>query len=144
MQNVFQNIYAAINAIKKRGNVMGFFANVDIPVLIAFLMYLAAMLGIGFYFTNKSKKMSDYFLAEEIWQLGNCDVCSSIRHERWLLMGLPGAAYATGMGNYWIAIGLAIGTILNWAFEAFGRFTEVADLLQFLNAYRTDLKQRAR
>ena len=34
----------------------------------------------------------------------------------WLLMGLPGAIYALGTGEIWIAVGLAVGTILNWAF----------------------------
>lgn len=107
---------------------MGFFANVDIPVLIAFVLYLCIMLGIGFYFSNKSKKLSDYFLAGR--GLGSWVTAMSAQASDmsgWLLMGLPGAAYATGMGNYWIAIGLAIGTILNWAFVAkpLRRFTEV-------------------
>ncbi len=107
---------------------MGFFSNVDVPVLIAFLIYLAVMLGIGFYFSNKSKKMSDYFLAGR--KLGSWVTAMSAQASDmsgWLLMGLPGAAYATGLGNYWIAIGLAIGTILNWAFVAkpLRRFTEV-------------------
>ena len=107
---------------------MGFFANVDIPVLIAFILYLCIMLGIGFYFSNKSKKLSDYFLAGR--GLGSWVTAMSAQASDmsgWLLMGLPGAAYATGMGNYWIAIGLAIGTILNWAFVAkpLRRFTEV-------------------
>ena len=107
---------------------MGFFSNVDVPVLIAFLLYLGVMLGIGFYFTNKSKKMSDYFLAGR--GLGSWVTAMSAQASDmsgWLLMGLPRAAYATGMGNYWIAIGLAIGTILNWALVAkpLRRFTEV-------------------
>ena len=33
----------------------------------------------------------------------------------WMLMGLPGAVYAFGTGQIWIAVGLLIGTILNWA-----------------------------
>lgn len=107
---------------------MGFFANVDVPVLIAFVLYLCIMLGIGFYFSNKSKKLSDYFLAGR--GLGSWVTAMSAQASDmsgWLLMGLPGATYATGMGNYWIAIGLAIGTILNWAFVAkpLRRFTEV-------------------
>lgn len=112
----------------KGSDEMGFFANVDIPVLIAFILYLCIMLSIGFYFSNKSKKMSDYFLAGR--KLGGWVTAMSAQASDmsgWLLMGLPGAAYATGMGNYWIAIGLAIGTILNWAFVAkpLRRFTEV-------------------
>lgn len=107
---------------------MGFFANTNLTVLLAFLLYLTLMLGIGFYFSNKSKKMSDYFLADR--KLGSWVTAMSAQASDmsgWLLMGLPGAAYATGMGNYWIAIGLAAGTILNWIFVAkpLRRFTEV-------------------
>lgn len=108
---------------------MGFFRNADVPVLIAFVIYLLIMIGIGFYFSNKSKKMSDYFLAGRglnSWVTAMSAQASDM--SGWLLMGLPGAAYATGMGNYWIAIGLAIGTILNWAFVAkpLRKFTEKA------------------
>ncbi|MGN1089451.1 MAG: sodium:proline symporter, partial [Huintestinicola sp.] len=107
---------------------MDFFKNADVPVLLAFLLYLAIMLGIGFYFSKKSEKMSDYFLAGR--KLGSWVTAMSAQASDmsgWLLMGLPGAAYATGIGNYWIAIGLAIGTILNWALVAkpLRRFTEV-------------------
>lgn len=108
---------------------MGFFANADVPVLISFVIYLLMMIGIGFYFSNKSKKMSDYFLAGRglnSWVTAMSAQASDM--SGWILMGLPGAAYASGMGNYWIAIGLAIGTILNWAFVAkpLRRFTEAA------------------
>lgn len=108
---------------------MGFFQNADPMVLIAFIGYLAIMLAIGFYFSNKSKNMNEYFLAGRglnSWVTAMSAQASDM--SGWLLMGLPGAAYATGMGNYWIAIGLAIGTILNWAFVAkpLRRFTEAA------------------
>ena len=105
------------------------FQNASVPIMIAFAVYLALMLGIGFYFTNKAKKMSDYFLAGR--SLGSWVTAMSAQASDmsgWLLMGLPGAAYATGMGNYWIAIGLAIGTVLNWCFVAkrLRTFTEKA------------------
>ncbi len=107
---------------------MGFFANVDIPVLVAFLLYLAIVLGIGAFFSKKNHKIGDYFLGGRklnSWVTAMSAQASDM--SGWLLMGLPGAAYATGMGNYWIAIGLAIGTILNWVFVAkpLRRFTEV-------------------
>ena len=108
---------------------MGFFQNADPLVLVAFIGYLAIMLAIGFYFSNKSKNMNEYFLAGRglnSWVTAMSAQASDM--SGWLLMGLPGAAYATGMGNYWIAIGLAIGTILNWVFVAkpLRRFTEAA------------------
>ena len=125
---------------------MGFFQNADPLVLIAFIGYLAIMLAIGFYFSNKSKNMNEYFLAGRglnSWVTAMSAQASDM--SGWLLMGLPGAAYATGMGNYWIAIGLAIGTILNWAFVAkpLRRFTEAAGdsitIPQYLqNRFKTD------
>ena len=36
----------------------------------------------------------------------------------WLLMGLPGAIYATGLVEAWIAVGLTVGAWLNWKFVA--------------------------
>ena len=125
---------------------MGFFQNADPLVLVAFIGYLAIMLTIGFYFSNKSKNMNEYFLAGRglnSWVTAMSAQASDM--SGWLLMGLPGAAYATGMGNYWIAIGLAIGTILNWAFVAkpLRRFTEAAGdsitIPQYLqNRFKTD------
>lgn len=125
---------------------MGFFKNADPMVLVAFIGYLAIMLAIGFYFSNKSKNMNEYFLAGRglnSWVTAMSAQASDM--SGWLLMGLPGAAYATGMGNYWIAIGLAIGTILNWAFVAkpLRRFTEAAGdsitIPQYLqNRFKTD------
>jgi len=105
------------------------FQNASVPILIAFACYLALMLGIGFYFTNKSKSMGDYFLAGR--SLGSWVTAMSAQASDmsgWLLMGLPGAAYATGMGNYWLAVGLCIGTVLNWCFVAkrLRTFTEKA------------------
>ena len=125
---------------------MGFFQNADTMVLVAFVGYLIVMLAIGFYFSNKSKNMNEYFLAGRglnSWVTAMSAQASDM--SGWLLMGLPGAAYATGMGNYWIAIGLAIGTILNWAFVAkpLRRFTEAAGdsitIPQYLqNRFKTD------
>ncbi|MBP0965536.1 MAG: sodium/proline symporter PutP [Oscillospiraceae bacterium] len=125
---------------------MDFFKNADVDVLVTFAVYLLMMIGIGLYFTKRSKKMSEYFLAGR--QLNSWVTAMSAQASDmsgWLLMGLPGAAYASGMGNYWIAIGLAIGTLLNWVFVAkrLRRFTEVAgDSITipqyFQNRFKTD------
>lgn len=108
---------------------MGIFSNVEPKVLIAFGFYLVIVLAIGFYFTNKAKKMNDYFLAGRglnSWVVAMSAQASDM--SGWLLMGLPGAAYLAGLCNYWIAIGLTLGTCLNWIFVAkrLRKFTEVA------------------
>lgn len=108
---------------------MGIFKNADPMVLISFIVYLAVVLAIGFYFSNKSKKMDDYFLAGRglnSWVVAMSAQASDM--SGWLLMGLPGAAYLAGLCNYWIAIGLTLGTALNWIFVAkrIRKFTYVA------------------
>ncbi len=92
---------------------------VDTSILIAFLCYFAAMLGVGIYFFNKSLNITDYFLGGR--KLGSWVTALSAQASdmsSWLLMGLPAAAYLSGMSAGWIAIGLALGTYLNWRFIA--------------------------
>ncbi|MCY6959251.1 sodium/proline symporter PutP [Clostridium sp. ZC22-4] len=84
-------------------------------IVIMFFIYLLAMMGIGLIFYFKTKDLSDYVLGGR--QLGGWVTSLSAQASDmsgWLLMGLPGAAYLMGMGSIWIAIGLAIGTYLNW------------------------------
>ncbi|MDR2932750.1 MAG: sodium/proline symporter PutP [Oscillospiraceae bacterium] len=88
-------------------------------VIIAFVLYALVMLGIGFFFFKKSSNLSDYFLGGRklnSWVAAMSAQASDM--SGWLLMGLPGAVYAFGSGQVWIAVGLAIGTILNWIFVA--------------------------
>ena len=89
--------------------------------LIVFCVYLAFMLGIGvFFFTkNKSAGEKDYFLGGRQmgpWVSGLSAGASDM--SAWVLMGLPASIYAMGIGQAWIAIGLAIGYTLSWIFEA--------------------------
>ncbi len=89
--------------------------------IIAFLLYLVAMLGIGIWFFVKSKNKSekDYFLGGRNmsgWVAALSAGASDM--SAWCLMGLPGAIYLSGMGQVWISVGLIIGTILAWLFIA--------------------------
>ncbi|MCY6485019.1 sodium/proline symporter PutP [Clostridium aestuarii] len=80
-----------------------------------FIIYLLAMMAIGLVFYFRTKNLSDYVLGGR--QLNGWVTSMSAQASDmsgWLLMGLPGAAYLSGMGAIWIAIGLAIGTYLNW------------------------------
>ncbi|MDR1373385.1 MAG: sodium/proline symporter, partial [Treponema sp.] len=86
---------------------------------IAFVIYALAMIGIGVAFIKKSGSLSDYFLGGRKlnpWVAALSAQASDM--SGWLLMGLPGAVYAFGTGQVWIAVGLAIGTMLNWVFVA--------------------------
>lgn len=88
-------------------------------IIIAFIAYMLVMVGIGVYCYRKTKSSEDYFLGGR--NLGGWVAALSAQASDmsgWLLMGLPGAIYAFGTGQIWIAVGLAIGTILNWVFVA--------------------------
>ncbi|MBE6765445.1 MAG: sodium/proline symporter [Ruminococcaceae bacterium] len=93
----------------------------NVAQLLAFGGYMLLMLGIGIVFFVKSKNYSDkdYFLGGR--QMGPWVTALSAQASdmsAWLLMGLPGSIIAFGMGEVWIAIGLALGTAFNWIFVA--------------------------
>ena len=82
----------------------------DIGILIAFIIYFALMVWIGFYFYRKSNNISDYFLGGR--SLGSWVTALSPQASDmsgWLLLGLPAAAFWSGLSAAWIAIGLALG-----------------------------------
>ena len=96
----------------------------------AFVLYMLVMIGIGVFFFLRSKGgASEYFLGGR--KLGSWVTALSAQASDmsgWLLMGLPGSLLALGMGEIWIAVGLLIGTYLNWLFVAkrLRRYTECA------------------
>ncbi|MFV8783262.1 sodium/proline symporter PutP [Microbulbifer sp. SA54] len=84
-------------------------------VALTFIAYLAFILAIGVYAYQRTMNASDYFLggrslppAVAALSAGASDMSG------WLLLGLPGAAYATGLSSAWIAIGLFSGILLSW------------------------------
>ena len=86
----------------------------QIIILVAFCVYMLLMILIG-TLSAKNKNNEDYFLGGR--GLGSWTAALSAQASDmsgWLLMGLPGAIYIAGTGEVWIAIGLLIGTILNW------------------------------
>ena len=88
--------------------------NNTIIVLVAFVAYMGMMILIG-ALNSKNKNNEDYFLGGR--GLGSWTAALSAQASDmsgWLLMGLPGAIYVAGTGEVWIAIGLLIGTVLNW------------------------------
>ncbi len=89
--------------------------------LIAFIIYFLFMTGIGVYFfvKGKNKGEKDYFLGGRNmggWVSALSAGASDM--SAWVLMGLPGAIYLSGMNQIWISVGLIIGTILAWIFIA--------------------------
>ncbi|MBQ3519243.1 MAG: sodium/proline symporter PutP [Clostridia bacterium] len=110
--------------------------------LLAFIVYFVVVLGIGVFFMLKSKNEgeADYFLGGRSmgpWVTAMSAQASDM--SGWLLMGFPGSILAFGMGQMWIGIGLALGTIANWIFVAkrLRNFSKAANdsitLPQYLN-----------
>jgi len=93
----------------------------DMTVLIVMAIYVVVILIIGFAFAKRSNESSEsYFIGGR--KLGPWVTAMSAEASDmsgWLLMGLPGVAYFAGASEaMWTAIGLAIGTYLNWLFVA--------------------------
>lgn len=87
--------------------------------LLAVIIYFLGMIGIGFYAYRRIFNLNDYMLggrslgpAVSALSAGAADM------SQWLLMGLPGAIYVSGLVEGWIAIGLTIGAWLNWMLVA--------------------------
>ena len=92
-----------------------------IQILVAMIIYMAVVIGIGVVFAKKANKSSEaYFLGGRSlgpWVTAMSAEASDM--SGWLLMGLPGVAYWCGLADaFWTAFGLAIGTYLNWLIVA--------------------------
>lgn len=89
--------------------------------IIVFILYLVFMISIGvhFFIKNKNDGEKGYFLGGRkmgAWVTALSAGASDM--SAWVLMGLPTAVYALGLGQVWIPVGLAIGYIISWLVEA--------------------------
>ena len=94
--------------------------NTIIGLLTVIFIYLIAMVLIGVYFSAKNKDVSDFYLGgRKLGPIVTAMSAEASDMSSWLLMGLPGVAYLTGVADAgWTAIGLAIGTYINWLIVA--------------------------
>ncbi|MAL98646.1 MAG: sodium/proline symporter PutP [Alteromonadaceae bacterium] len=84
-----------------------------------FLVYLLIMLAIGYWSYMRTNNLADYVLGgRSLGPLPSALSAGASDMSGWLLLGLPGAAYASGFSAGWIGIGLLAGTWLNWLFVA--------------------------
>ena len=92
----------------------------QLMICLAIAVYLIAMLGVGVWFAKKNNSVDDFYLGGR--KLGPFVTAMSAEASdmsSWLLMGLPGVAYLSGLAEAsWTAIGLAVGTYLNWLIVA--------------------------
>lgn len=125
------------------------------PTTITFAIYLIGVMAIGFIAYRYTRNFSDYILGGR--SLGSFVTAMSAGASDmsgWLLMGLPGAIYLSGLYESWIAIGLLVGAYLNWLFVSgrlrvhtefnrnaltlpdyfYGRFGESTKLIKIISA----------
>ena len=89
------------------------------PVTLGFLLYLALILGVGFYTAHLTKSMKDFALGGQ--RLGPWVIAFSERasgESAWLILGLPGAALLAGLLELWTVVGCISGIIFSWFFIA--------------------------
>ncbi|KKI89467.1 proline:sodium symporter PutP [Bacillus sp. SA1-12] len=103
---------------------------VNLQLILSICVYMVGMLLIGYYAYKRTSNLSDYMLggrnlgpAVTALSAGASDMSG------WLMMGLPGAMYATGLSASWIVIGLTLGAWANWLYVAprLRTFTEMAN-----------------
>lgn len=86
-----------------------------VPYTTTFVIYFGAMILIGFWFYRQNRNLSDYVLGGRSLNY-YITALSAMASDLsgWLLLGLPGAAYAGGLSAAWIILGLFVGLYINW------------------------------
>lgn len=92
----------------------------NICILATIFVYLVVMLMIGFHYAKKNESSSDFYLGgRKLGPLVTAMSAEASDMSSYLLMGLPGLAYLSGVADVgWTVIGLALGTYFNWLFTA--------------------------
>lgn len=85
-------------------------------ILATITIYLLAMLAVGFIYSKNNGDSTDFYLGgRKMGPLVTAMSAEASDMSSWLLMGLPGLAYLSGICEpIWTALGLGIGTYLNW------------------------------
>lgn len=109
-----------------------------VPVMITFGIFLLAMVAVGIWTYQDTVTFSDFALGGRRLSAPLAALSAGASDmSGWLFLGLPGAVYAAGIGASWIAVGLAVGTYLNWLLVAprLRTYTELAGDAKTLSAY---------
>ncbi len=92
----------------------------QILIMITMIIYLGGMIVIGAVFSKRNKTTGDFYLGgRKLGPLVTAMSAEASDMSSWLLMGLPGVALLAGLPEAtWTAVGLAVGTYLNWLIVA--------------------------
>ena len=108
-------------------------SSTSIIILCTIFAYMSILIGVGIYNSRKNSSSEDFYLGGR--SMGPYVVAMSAEASdmsSWLLMGLPGVAYFSGLADpFWTAAGLAIGTYLNWLLVSrrLRRYSEIVDAI---------------
>lgn len=104
---------------------------INFCIILAIIIYLFVMLIIGFIFSKNNEDSTDFYLGgRKMGPLVTAMSAEASDMSSWLLMGFPGLAYLSGICEpFWTALGLGIGTYLNWLFIArrLRRYSDILD-----------------
>jgi len=120
----------------------------DIGMLISIVVYLILMIVIGYRFSKQNRDAGDFYLGGR--KLGPYVTAMSAEASDmsgWLLMGLPGVAYFTGLADAgWTAIGLAVGTYFNWLIvsKRLRRYSEVNNSITVPDFFSNRFKDKSK
>lgn len=99
-------------------------------IILSIVVYLGMMIWIGYVFSKRTKNTGDFYLGgRKLGPLVTAMSAEASDMSGWLLMGLPGVALAGSIAEAsWTAIGLALGTYVNWLIVAkrIRRYTQAA------------------
>ncbi|MEH7230442.1 sodium/proline symporter PutP [Bacillus safensis] len=102
----------------------------SIEVTISLSIYFIGMLAIGWYAFRKTHDLNDYMLGGRgLGPFVTALSAGAADMSGWMLMGVPGEMYKTGLSTAWLAIGLIVGAYLNYLILAprLRSYTEIAD-----------------
>ena len=92
---------------------------ISTPMLVTFIIYILGMVLIGFIAWRSTKNFDDYILGgRSLGPFVTALSAGASDMSGWLLMGLPGAIFLSGISESWIAIGLTLGAWVNWKLVA--------------------------
>ncbi|MBQ4369323.1 MAG: sodium/proline symporter PutP [Candidatus Methanomethylophilus sp.] len=114
---------------------------INYTILAVVIAYFVIVIAVGYYFYHKSTTLSDYILGgRSLNPYVTALSAQASDMSSWLLMGLPGAVYALGLGEAWIGIGLAIGSYGAWLIIAkrLRVYTEVSQNSLTLSSFFTN------
>ncbi len=120
----------------------------QICIMISIIAYLGIVIAVGLRFSKKNKSADDFYLGgRKLGPLVTAMSAEASDMSSWLLMGLPGVAYFFGIAEaFWTALGLAVGTWVNWLIVAkkIRRYTQKTESITlpdfFANRYRDKSK----